>query len=592
MMAIIREWGHSLWNKIDFPDWTRRFPGNFDKEDSRLVIQSLVIGFVVWGPVYLLKLAVEGTYSTMLGWLEGTPSPFFVLLPLSIGAIIVYLVARFRGSQILYHEGNGEVHSLVDVEGDGLERAIALYHASEPSFERTLLGKEGLELRWELPTYLLALRKMAATWATLGSGGSGGLEGSVALIGESLAVTMFKPRAPIIEARRRLVWLRRPMRWWSMKDVDQLQTAQLCGIAAAVATLTGAPFMSAFFAAEVMYRRRPLIEKLIFSLISTLVAYFLSTVVQSGRVSFFQLDRVYLPSTDWRYYGLVMLTSIFIAIISIYFVRLRRLVDHIFHHRIPKGWERLLLGAVTTGLIAVAAVIIVMNSGETVPLNPFSLVLGTGGETIEMALAGEITLLVALVALFGKILTTTVTIGSGGSAGLMIPSLYLGAMCATIVAKLVNYEPMLLIAPAMTASLVSIANVPLAAILIPVELFSSHYLPAALLSLIICTLLTQGNKIYRTQRETFDKRQILPGVEVRRITTPAQWHEKTLLELNLRQKFNVTIIGTLEPTNVGELPKVRLEPSTNLTLHQGDTVIAMGSPDALDSLENAIWSRQ
>lgn len=591
-MRTIREMGQSIWQKIGALDLTGRLPGKFDKEDSRLVIQSLIIGAVVWGPVYFLKLAIDETYATMIRWLEEMPSIFFVLLPLSIGAMIVYVISHYRGSQILYHESNGEVHALADVEGDGLERAIALYHTSEPSFERALLGKEGLELRWELPTYVLALRKMAATWATLGSGGSGGLEGSVALIGESLAVMMFKPRAPILEARRRIGWLRRPIRWWSMKDVDQLQTAQLCGIAAAVATLTGAPFMSAFFAAEVMYRRRPLIEKLIFSLISTLVAYFLSTLAQSGRVSFFHLDKLYLPSTDWRYYGLVILTSIFIAIISIYFVRLRRVIDHAFHNHIPNGWIRLLFGALMTGLIAIIAVALVNNSGESTPLNPFTLVLGTGGETIEMALAGEITLVIALVALFGKILTTTITIGSGGSAGLMIPSLYLGAMCATVVANLVNYEPMLLIAPAMTASLASIANVPLAAILIPIELFSSHYLPAALLALIICTLLTQGNKIYRTQRETFDKRQILPGVEVRRVTVPVEWDNKTLQDLGLRRRYNVTIIGTLEASADHELPMVRLEPSNNLTLHVGDIVIAMGSPESLDGLENSLWSEQ
>lgn len=587
-MKLIQGFSQSVWERIGALDWSRWLPGKFDKEDSRLVVQSVVIGIVVWGPVYVLKIVIDATYTGMLHWLEGMPSSLFVLLPLSIGAMLVYFLTRFRGSYILYHEDNGEVHRLSDVEGDGLERAIALYHTSEPSFERTLLGKEGLELRWELPTYMLALRKMGATWATLGSGGSGGLEGSVALIGESLAVMMFKPRAPFLEARRRVVWLRRPLRWWSMKDVDQLQTAQLGGIAAAVATLTGAPFMSAFFAAEVMYRRRPLIEKLIFSLISTLVAYFLSTIAQSGRVSFFDLETLYLPATDWRYYGLVIVTSVLIALVSIYFVRLRRVIDQAFHQYFSSGWARLLLGALLTGLIAVAAVTIVNSSGESVPLNPFTLVLGTGGETIEMALAGEITLVVALVALFGKILTTTVTIGSGGSAGLMIPSLYLGAMCATVVANLAHYEPMLLIAPAMTASLVSIANVPLAAILIPVELFSSHYLPAALLALIICTLLTQGNKIYRTQRETFDKRQILPGVEVRRITVPAEWDDKTLLELDLRRRFNVTIIGTLEATGGNDLPRVRLEPSTNLTLHVGDAVIAMGSPEALDGLEKIL----
>ena len=455
-----------------------------------------------------------------------------------------------------------------------------------------MLGREGLELRWELPTYLMALRKTVATWATLGSGGSGGLEGSVALIGENLAVMMFKPRSPIREAGRRIEWLRRPIQWWSMKDVDQLQTAQLSGIAAAVATLTGAPFMSAFFAAEVMYRRRPLIEKLIYSLIATLTAYFLSSIAHSGHVSFFDIETLYLPSASWQYYGLVMIMAVLIAFISIYFVQLRKLIDHAFHHYLPTPWARHLLGATLTGLVAIIAVSLAKRSGDPLALNPFTLVLGTGGETIEMALAGKITLAIAAIALLGKILTTSITIGSGGSAGLLIPALYLGTMCATVLADAVHYEPMLLIAPAMTASLASIANVPLAAILIPVELFSAHYLPASLLALIVCTFLTQGNKIYRTQRETFDKRQILPGVEVRRITAPAEWNEKTLIELDLRRKYNVTVIGRLEPGSGDSLPKIRLHPSSQSTVHTNDTIVAMGAPEDLDRVENTIWAEQ
>ncbi len=591
-MKALHSISHSVLEWLEKVDLRHRFPSKFDREDSRLIIQSVIIGIVVWGPVYLLKLAIAYTYPIVLNWVGRMPSIWFILVPLWLGAIIVFLVAHYRGSKILYHDSDGEVHTLIDVEGDGLERAIALYHTSEPSFERTILGKEGLELRWELPTSMMAIRKTLATWATLGSGGSGGLEGSVALIGENLAVMMFKPRAPIHEAGRRIEWLQRPIQWWSMKGVDQLQTAQLSGIAAAVATLTGAPFMSAFFAAEVMYRRRPLIEKLIYSLIATLTAYFLSSIFNSGHMSFFNIETLYLPSASWQYYGLVMIMSVLIAFISIYFVQLRKVVDHAFHHYLPTPLARHLLGATLTGLVAIIAVVLAKHSGDPLTLNPFTLVLGTGGETIEMALAGKITLAIAAIALLGKILTTSITIGSGGSAGLLIPALYLGTMCATVLADAVHYEPMLLIAPAMTASLASIANVPLAAILIPVELFSAHYLPASLLALIVCTFLTQGNKIYRTQRETFDKRQILPGVEVRRITVPSEWNEKTLVDLDLRRKYNVTVIGKLEAGSGDSLPQIRLHPSPHSIVYMNETIVAMGAPEDLDRLENTIWAEQ
>lgn len=86
------------------------------------------------------------------------------------------------------------------------------------------------------------------------------------VIGESISAGLFKPRTQLNGRFNRL------MSWWRPTDPVDLQTAQLSGISAAVATLLGAPFTAAFFATEVMFRKRPVIEKLIYSLISALVA--------------------------------------------------------------------------------------------------------------------------------------------------------------------------------------------------------------------------------------------------------------------------------------------------------------------------------
>jgi len=572
----------------------RRFrnelPGSFDRNNRRLVIQSLVVGAAVWAPVFVLKLLVHTTFVQVVAWLSGRPV-VLVALPLLAGASIVALiVVRGRPAMIAYHDDHDHIHELIDMEGDGVERAIALYYASEPSFERALLGKEGVEVRWELPTVSLAVRKFVATWATLGSGGSGGLEGSVALMGESIAAAIFKPR-PLLRAGAQRRWLSAPLAWWSSVETDHLQTAQLSGIAAAVATLTGAPFTSAFFAAEVMYRRRPLVEKLIYSLIATLVAYFLSSVVHLGHQTLFTVDSLYLPSSSWGYYGLVLLISLIIVLVSAVFIQLRRALENAFHHRLPNIWLRHLTGAALTALVSVVVVALTFGRGLIDHGGALQLVLGTGDWAIGRALAGELTLGLALVALVGKMVATATTIGSGGSAGLLIPSLYLGAMVATIVAVRTPYEPMTLIVPAMTASLVSIVNVPLAAMLLPVELFSGHYLPPALLAVIVCSLLTQKTPIYRSQREGFDNRQIAPGVAVRRVMVPAHWDRRTLVDLDLRRRFNVTVIGVLELVGEGGRAQVRLDPAISLPLSIGDTVVVMGADDDLDQLDRHIQMR-
>jgi hypothetical protein len=49
---------------------------------------------------------------------------------------------------------------------------------------------------------------------------------------------------------------------WEAPNPAYLQTAQLGGVAAAATVLLGTPLAAAFFASEVMYRNRPVLEKL------------------------------------------------------------------------------------------------------------------------------------------------------------------------------------------------------------------------------------------------------------------------------------------------------------------------------------------
>ena len=259
--------GNALLDAIKHLNIVRNLPKYFDEEEQRLAVQSVIIGVVVWAIVFSLKTAVHWLFETVLHFLEDGPSPWLLFLPLLGGSLIVAWLARLRPSVLHYRDKDGHIHELNDVEGDGLERAISLYYTSEPSFEQALTGQEGVEVRWELPTFSLAIRKFLGHLVTLGSGGSGGLEASVTLIGESVSAGLFKPRQ-LSPNGQQLTLMGRFWRWWQPNKTDHLQTAQLSGIAAAVAVLLGTPFAAAFFASEVMYRYRPVIEKLVYSLIS------------------------------------------------------------------------------------------------------------------------------------------------------------------------------------------------------------------------------------------------------------------------------------------------------------------------------------
>jgi CIC family chloride channel protein len=529
-------------------------------------------------------MAVHQAFAFVLHWVSNGPSPLLVFLPLVLGALIVAILTQYRTSVVYYRDNQGRIHELIDVEADGLERAIALYYTSEPALESVLLGKEGVAARWELPTISLAIRKFLATTATLASGGSGGLGASVALIGESVAAGLFKPRpyiAPTILRTSnplRLVW-----QWWRSRGPDDLQAAQLSGVAAAMSTLLGAPFAAAFFATEVMYRRRPVISKLVYALIASLTAFFLTDFV-SGHGVIFDVPSLPAPPLTLHYYGVLVLMGVAISLVGIYFSRLQASFERGFHHQQPNVWRRYLLGFGFTGVIALGA--------DYVSQAGLELVLGPGETMILAALAGELTVRVALIGLGAKLLATLVTVGSGGSAGLLVPSLFFGTMIAAAMAPIFGYAPAALAVPSMTASLVSIVNVPLAAILFVVEVFGEEYMVPALVVLVVSLIFAHETSIYRTQREYDQSREILPGYSVRRVLVPEAWAGKTVVDLRIRNRFDLNVVGLMERhERDGTVHHhVALNPSAYRPLQVGDILVVLGNNEKLDEFEEA--SRQ
>lgn len=70
--------------------------------------------------------------------------------------------------------------------------------------------------------------------------------------------------------------------------------------------------------------------------------------------------------------------------------------------------------------------------------------------------------------------------------------------------------------------------------------------------MVIGTILAHEQTIYRTQRETYESRQILPGVSVRHLSIPASWTNQTLIDIDFRRHFDLNVIGLVEyRTNEG-----------------------------------------
>ncbi len=558
------------------------------KEQRILAIQAIVIGLVVWVAIFALKESVHWVFHEVLHWIEHAATPWVLFIPLAAAALVMGLIAQYRPEVVNFRNEEGEIEALNLVEGDGIERAIALFFSADPSVRiGAPTGQSGLEARWSKPTLTIAVRKFVASVVTLGSGGSGGLEASSALIGENLGAWYYKLRSNKAPAKAEGAPEGRTASWVA-PNPDYLQAAQLSGIAAAVTVLLGAPLSAAFFASEVMYRTRPLLEKLFYSLIAASTAQVMSAFIGGARPMMFGIEDPGAPPIDKpRYWLALMLMGIAIAFVG----QLYRILNLQFHDWFQEGFKnrfvRLLVGFGMTGAIALGVNYLTRWFGITE--RGLELVLGSGESMVVGAFAGQVTLAMALIGLGAKMVATLSTINSGGSAGLLVPSFFFGTMVAAAFAQLFQGEPVFFVAPALTGSLIAIVNTPFAALIFAVEEFGADYLSPALLILIVTGLTSHPKSIYRAQQAALDSIEILPGYDIELLEVPAAWLGKTLDDLNLHEAFEVQVIGLLDRSADDEQPRVLFgsELAASTTLVAGDTVLVYGEEEKLEALATA-----
>lgn len=362
------------------------------------------------------------------------------------------------------------------VAGDGIDLALANYHVT---YEH---AGDDPQPRYDRPAFTLAARKFVATLLTLGTGGSGGLEAPVVLISEGLASGF--------------------SRVLKVRSEYELRTYQLAAIAAAVATLLGAPFTAALFATEIAYGDRIIYRKLAYALWAGVIAFWLNTRLHGYQALF--VGPAHSPIYDVKEYAASALVAVAISVpVALGFgLAMSQLQDLV--KRMRPAWH-----AVVTSLVAGGLALFLWWATSLAPHH----VLGTGEETLRVVFDDGPELNVwwlLVILLLGKMATTALTLGGGGSAGLLIPSMYLGGVAGALVARLVNLTGLAQLDPALFAvvgigsSLVAVVGVPLAAIALVFEVFGKAYGPPAILACGITYLLTLKFKIYKQQRMSND----------------------------------------------------------------------------------------
>ena len=387
--------------------------------DERETSELKLVGFSV---MYLLRW---GVYATLIGAVVGTVSFAFewslfqlhVLLshtwmyglPIAGGLLAAVLIRWERR-----------------VACDGIQVYITEATSEKPTSRL-----------WVLPM------KFVASVFTLATGGSGGRFGPVVLMGGT-----FGSWASHLGGKDR--------------EVDR-HTAAMCGAAAAIGALMGAPLGGGIFAAEVLSPSAIRYRGLFPAILASTVGYVM-------RRSFF--PKVWALTIPQHVFQLrhmlpVLGVACVAGLVGLVFISLYRRVERKAHALRSIAWVLPAAGGVLVVVFGWVTVLFGADGTE---------IMGTGAQLFESMIGTSPVLLVAVALLVFKALATISTVGSGGSGGLFYPSLLLGGLAGNVVGRIFGAGEAVrhaLLAAGMAASLASVINVPVAAAVMMLEMFGT-----------------------------------------------------------------------------------------------------------------------
>ncbi len=308
----------------------------------------------------------------------------------------------------------------------------------------------------------VAVAKVVASAVTIGSGGSAGSEGPIVQIGSSVAsmVGQFMK----VSARR-------------------MKTFVACGAAAGIAATFNAPVAGMLFAVEII-----LGDFGVAQLSPIIVSSVMATAISRrylGATPAFEVPAYQITGLSELVFYLIL--GVAAAFVAVAFTKTLDTSETFFDKlRIP-DWLKPAIGGLVIGILGAVGL---------------SHVYGVGYEFIEEALVGHLPLKLLIFLLVAKLIATSATLGSGGSGGILAPSLFIGAMLGGVVWYAAHtIAPNTVVESYGAYSLVGMAAVvaaatraPLQAILILFELTGGYevILPLMLSSIIAVVI---GNKL-------------------------------------------------------------------------------------------------
>ncbi len=447
------------------------FPAPFQDFIRKWIPLSLLVGITVGLMTILFQEALNGVAFLF----DPTRLPWYLvfLFPAAGGLLVGIIIPRFAE----------------ETAGQGMDEVIhAIHYAS---------GK----IRSIVPPV-----KVVVSALTINSGGSAGPEGPVGEIGAGTASILAG--------------------WLKLRRSD-VRTLVIAGAAAGFGAIFKAPLGGALFALETPYKNDLEHSAVIPALISSTTAYIVFVLFPGiGTAPIFGVLTAQ-PTFDLPHLGLYMLVGLLAGLVAIAFVKVFFWISDAF-----AGWKMPFVVKTTVGGLACGGL------GVALPG-----VLGLGyawdqqlvGGNLSQALVGDhlvtglgLLLFAFAATLIVKIVATSFTIGSGGSGGVLTPSVFVGGTVGAIIALVLQttgfrFSPPILVVVGMGAVLAAATKTPIASAVMMTEMTGGfNVLIPLILGTVMAYAVAGEYTLYRAQitRQSLPvDLSVLSGLKVRDVMT-------------------------------------------------------------------------
>ncbi len=325
----------------------------------------------------------------------------------------------------------------------------------------------------------VAAVKTLASAITIGTGGSVGREGPIIQIGSSIGSTI----GQIFKVPHK-----------------KLKTLVACGAAAGIAAAFNAPIAGALFAVEIILMDFAVAQ---FSpiVISAVMATVISHSYEGNLAAFTVPAYEYASPYELGFYFILGAAC---GLVSYLFIKTLYFSEDFFDEKIKlPEYFKPVIGGVGIGVMALL----------------FPQVMGVGYDSINNALHGNMIWYIALALVFLKIISTSLTLGSGGSGGIFAPSLFMGAMLGYFFGDLVNeFLPDITAGPgayalvAMGGLVAGTTRAPITAIIIVFELTYDYEIILPLMITSIVSLIVSSSL---SQESIYTLKLLLRGISIK-----------------------------------------------------------------------------